>query len=94
MTWAEEQENAFRSIKEKFRNATGLYLIRENGTFGIETATSGVGIGARLYQYEPGNPEGYTVAYASRSLKDREERYKTTELEGLAVVLALKKWYV
>lgn len=93
-TWGPEKEEAFDRIKDKFRRATGLYLIGKGGSFGIKTDASKVGLGARLCQHDPGEEDRRTLAYASRSLKAREEKYTITALEGLAVVWALKKLFI
>lgn len=51
-----------------------------------------IGLGARLFQYD--DKEEYSIAYASRALRDAETRYTTTEQELLAVIWALKKWNI
>lgn len=93
--WREEHQNAFMSIKEAFRDASCLSIIRSDMKFGIYTDASRSGLGARLYQYHESNPEAkYTVAYASRSLRGAELNYTITELECLAIVWALRKWHL
>lgn len=68
-----------------------LTLIDPKLTFGIDTDASTIGLGARLYQYDEENGQ---ESYTSRSLRHAETRYTITELEGLALVWALRKWMV
>lgn len=46
-----------------------------------------------MYQFDAEGNE-YTIAYVSRSVKGAEANYTITELEGLALVWALKKWRI
>ncbi|KMQ90069.1 krab-a domain-containing protein [Lasius niger] len=93
--WREEHQRAFVKIKEAFRDAKSLFIIRSNCRFGIFVDASKNGLGARLYQYRESNPdEGFTVAYASRSLRGAECNYTITELECLSLVWALRKWHI
>lgn len=92
--WDVPQMKAFLEIKERFKNATELFIIRKNYPFGIYTDASNNGLGARLYQFNENTGEQFTIAYASRSLKGAEANYHITELECLAIVWALQKWYV
>ncbi|KMQ90342.1 s68306 pol retrotransposon woot [Lasius niger] len=93
--WREEQQNAFNEIKAAFGEADNLFVIRSDFRFGIYVDASKRGLGARLYQYRESDPdEKFTVSYASRSLKGAELNYTVTELECLALVWALRKWYV
>ena len=57
----------------------------------LETDASGNGLGAVLAQHQD-HSSVQPVAYASRSLQPREKNYDITELEGLAVVLAIKHY--
>lgn len=91
--WIGEQQRAFNEIKGAFQDATELFLIRPGMKFGIYVDAARTGLGARLYQYVPGEEKKHTVSYASRSLKRAECNYTITELECLAVVWALRKWH-
>lgn len=63
--------------------------------YGIYVDANKVVLGARLYMFEPNNEKKeYTIAYASRSLKNAEKNYTITELECLALVFALRKWHI
>lgn len=92
--WTSEEQNAFNTVKSAFRDAPSLFIIRPGYKFGMYVDTSKYGLGARLYQYSDREPEKkYTVAYASRSLKGAELNYTITEMECLALVWSLRKWY-
>lgn len=91
--WKTEQDQAFKDVKKAFDEAEFLFLIDPSKHFGLETDASTVGLGARLFQFEPHNKESrYTVAYASRALTQPEQRYTTTEQEALALKWALSKF--
>lgn len=77
-------------IKYQFERARLLTIMRDHRDCGIQTYASKIGVGARLLQFD--KDEEYSVAYASRTLRDAETRYTATEQELLAVVWALKKW--
>lgn len=92
--WDDEQQNAFNKIKLAFEKASELFLIRQDYNFGIEVDAAYEGLGARLFQYNNDTEEKFTLAYASRALKGAEKNYHITDLECLALVWALRKWYV
>jgi phospholipid-translocating ATPase len=61
--------------------------------FIVQTDASNVGIGGILAQLDDEGGE-HPVAYYSRRLSDREQKYSTNEKECLAVISALRKWNV
>lgn len=89
--WTEKQDKAFNEINGKFKYAKGLNLMRKGCNYGIETDAWKEAPGARMYQINPDNEKKVTVSYASRSVKDAEKKYMTTELEGLAKKSVLQK---
>jgi len=81
------QQNAFNEIKEAFKDAKDLFLLKKGLKFGINIDASNTGLGAKLFQFDDEEPEShYTIAYASRSIKGAEANYTITELECLALV--------
>lgn len=92
--WTNQAQRAFEDIKEAFMKADTLALIDPKLNFGLDTDASTIGLGARLYQFDEERGQERTTAYASRSLRPAETRYTITELEGLALVWALRKWII
>ncbi|GJX97465.1 putative reverse transcriptase domain-containing protein [Tanacetum coccineum] len=82
--WGEEQENAFRTLKDKLCNAPVLALPDGPEDFMVYYDASGLGLGCVLMQ------RGKVIAYASRQLTIHEKNYTTHDLELGAVVFALK----
>ena len=93
LDWKEFQTEKLNKIKSKYNNIT------ENKHFDLDKQTrvrcdaSKKRIGA-WFEQKDGNV-WEPVAYASRFVKNLEERYSTTELELLAVVWSLEyfKYY-
>lgn len=86
-------EQAFNRTKSAVEKADKLYLLDPKLNLSLTTDASTIGIGAKLAQFNE-HGEEFTIAYASRTLRGAERRYTVTELEGLALVWALKKWRV
>ena len=63
-----------------------LSLPSGEGKFVVYCDASRLGLGCVLMQNEK------VIAYASRQLKEYEQRYPTHDLELAAVVFALKIW--
>ncbi|GJY37763.1 putative reverse transcriptase domain-containing protein, partial [Tanacetum coccineum] len=84
--WGDEQDEAFRILKEKLCNAPVLALPDGQDDFVIYYDASKQGFGSMLMQ------RGKVIAYASRQLKKHEKNYTTHDLELGAVVFALKIW--
>ena len=84
--WGPQQQQAFDSLKA---NMIAHPNIMKYFDPLLETelvvAASPIGLGAILTQVSPTN-ERHVIAYASRSLTDRESRYSQTEREALAAV--------
>ncbi|GJU44813.1 putative reverse transcriptase domain-containing protein [Tanacetum coccineum] len=84
--WAEKEETAFQTLKQKLCRAPILALPEGSENFVIYCDASHKGLGAMLMQKEK------VRAYASRQLKIHEKNYTTHDLELEAVVFALKMW--
>ncbi|GJT81530.1 putative reverse transcriptase domain-containing protein [Tanacetum coccineum] len=82
--WGNEQDEAFRILKEKLCNAPVLALPDGPDDFVVYCDASKQGFGSVLMQ------RGKVIAYASRQLKKHEKNYTTHDLELGAVVFALK----
>ncbi|GJV26183.1 putative reverse transcriptase domain-containing protein [Tanacetum coccineum] len=84
--WGDEQDDAFRILKEKLCNAPVLALPDGPDDFVVYCDASKQGFRCVLMQ------RGKVIAYASRQFKKHEKIYTTHDLELGAVVFALKIW--
>ncbi|GJT69703.1 putative reverse transcriptase domain-containing protein [Tanacetum coccineum] len=83
--WGNEQDEAFRILKEKLCNAPVLALPDGPDDFVVYCDASKQGFGSVLMQ------RGKVIAYASRQLKKHEKNYTTHDLELGAVYLNMPK---
>jgi len=88
--WGSEQDEAFRTLKDKLVSAPILGTPRDEGTYCLDTDASDRGIGAVLSQEQDG--QEVVLAYASRTLSRQERNYDVTRRELLAVVYGLKAY--
>ena len=89
--WNTDCQKSFEALKQKLTSSPVLLIADPSKQFVLRTDASTVGIGAALMQDQG---EGLQpVAYASKKLSGAETRYHTIELECLAVVWALRKFY-
>jgi len=88
--WSKVHDEAMDLIKEKL--STAPVLTHDDGLSQLELQTdaSAKGLGAVLYLLK--DDVRKPIAYASRRLKDAEERYHANELEFLALIWALKRF--
>ncbi|KAJ0932532.1 putative nucleotidyltransferase, Ribonuclease H [Helianthus annuus] len=84
--WGNEQEEAFRILKERLSSPPVLTLPDGTEDLVVYSDASHQGLGCVLMQ------RGKVIAYASRQLKPHEVNYPTHDLELAAVVFALKIW--
>ena len=92
VVWSDVMFSEFTYLKNVLCSVPSLTLPTVQDRFLLQTDASGLGIGAILSVVRL--EEEYPVAYYSRKLKDREQRYSATELEGLAVVAAVQHFGV
>ena len=91
--WSEACEHAFQTLKNLLCSAPILSYPEFDKNFILQTDASDVGLGAILSQKDDlGNEK--VVAYASRTLTDRERKFSATEKEALAVVFGTKHFRV
>lgn len=88
--WKTEQEESFKYLKNNLINSPILKLPDYDKKFHVSIDASKLALGAVLTQYH--NEVEHVVCYASRSTKLAEKNYSTYELEGLALLFALKVW--
>ena len=88
--WREEQETAFKNIKDALTRAPVLARPDFTNPFIIQCDASNSVLGALLAQmFEDGE---HPIVYASRTLTPAERNYSTTEKECLALLWAIKKF--
>ena len=85
--WGDEQNNAFKEIKNLITKAPVLAFYDQSKQLVIQCDASKSGLGAVLLQ------DGKPLSYASRALTDTEVRYAQIEKEMLAVVFSLTKFH-
>lgn len=92
-TWEEEQEKAFKELKEYFTKPPLLDFPDREKVQILTTDASTTAIGAILSQSPTGSTDGEgIIAYASRKLRGSELNYSATHLEALAVVWGIKQF--
>ena len=92
VVWSNVMFSEFSYLKNVLCAVPSLTLPTVQDNFLLQTDASGLGIGAVLSVVR--QDVELPVAYYSRKLKDREQRYSATELEGLAVVAAVQHFDV
>ena len=91
--WTNECEQAFDKLKLALISKPILRQPDFNLDFILYTDASILGLGAILAQKDSDGKE-YVCYYASRTLKPLEKHYGITEIECLAVLWAVNKFYV
>ena len=90
--WGNAQEAAFHTLKKLLSMDPILRVPDFNQPFILQTDASDNGLGAVLTQ--DFDDIRHPVAFASKKLLPREKRYSTIEKECLAIVWAIKKFYI
>ena len=91
--WSSELDAAFGSLKSELCSAPVLASPDFNRPFILQTDASDRGVGAVLSQCDDEGLD-HPVAYFSRKLLPREERYSMIEKECLAIKLGVKAFKV
>ena len=86
ISWNEQLDKSFETLKEHVCQAPTLLLPDPSKPFSIETDASDYAIGAVLYQ------GGHPIAFESKKLDAAQSRYSVQEKELFAVIHALKTW--
>ena len=90
--WSQQLEDEFQYLKQALCNLPSLTIPTQEDTFVLQTDASAVGIGAVLSVTRDSIEK--PVAFFSRKMLPREQRYSATEVEGLAVVDAIDHFAV
>ena len=91
--WTPDCEEAFRKLKDLLCSSPVLQAPDFKKSFVLQTDASDRGVGAVLSQRDKDGMDR-PVAYFSKKLLDREERYSTVEKECLAIKLAMQAFRV
>ncbi|GBN69077.1 Transposon Tf2-6 polyprotein [Araneus ventricosus] len=90
--WKNECQDAFDKLKETLTTKPVLNLYNPDVTCHVFVDASQKSVGAVLKQPDASDVL-HPIAYHSRTVKDYEKNYAITELECLAIVDALDKFY-
>ena len=82
--WIDSCEQAFQQLKQLLCSASILAYPDFSKNFVLQTDASDYGVGAVLSQLDDSGNEK-VIAYASKALSPREQKYSATEKEALAV---------
>ena len=93
VVWTPECESAFLKLKNRLCSDPVLRSPDFTRPFVLQTDASERGVGAVLSQLDD-NGDDHPVAYFSRKLLPREEKYSTVEKECLAIKLAVQAFSV
>ena len=93
MEWTAQCDRAFRELKQRLCTAPVLQSPNFSLPFVLQTDASDRGVGAVLAQRDENNCD-HPVAYFSRKLRPREQRYSTVEKECLAIRLGVEAFRV
>ena len=93
LQWTRECEHTIDQLKGQFCSSPVLLLPDFNQDFVLQTDASDRGVGAVLSQVDQKGIE-HPVAYFSRKLLPREEKYLMVEKESLAIKLGIQNFCV
>ena len=91
--WSDECENSFSQLKLSLCSAPVLCYPRFDREFILQTDASDFGVGAVLSQLDD-NEREQVVAYASKALSARQQKFSATEKEAYAVVFGTQHFRV
>ena len=91
--WDKTMEEQFQLVKELFIESVVLKFPIQGRRFYLQCDASNYAYGGQLYQIDK-EGEIAVIAYTSRTFKNAEKNYFTTEKELLAIVQCLKKFRI
>ena len=89
--WNEAHQKCFDQIKSILASEPVLRIYNPEYETMVYTDASTVGIGAVLKQKQP-NGEELPISYFSKKLQMYQKNYSASELECLAILLAIENW--
>ena len=93
VVWREECDRAFNTLKDMLTSAPVLSSPNFEKMFILQTDASNYGVGAVLSQADAEGLD-HPIAFFSKKLLDREQKYSTIEKECLAIKLAVNAFQV
>lgn len=90
--WTPECQNSFELIKQKLMAAQKLSHYNQELTLVLTCDASAIGISAILSNRET-NGIIKPIAFASKKLSDREQKYTSLDKEALAIIFGVTKYY-
>ena len=90
--WSEDQERAFKQLKDKLSSAPILMHFSEKLPLKLGTDASQYGVRAVISHVLPSGEER-PIAYASRTLTKSERNYAQIEKEALSIIFGIKKFH-
>lgn len=90
-TWTAEAQQAFDLLKERMTSSPVLVHPDFTQRFYIQCDACLTGVGGVLYQLV--NGEEHPIAFMSRKLNDAQRNYSVSELECLAAILCVEKFW-
>lgn len=91
--WSDKCQKAFQRIKREICSERVLAHYDPNLPISLATDASPVGVGGVLSHVFPGGRER-PIAFASKTLTTTERKYSQLDKEALAIVWAVKKFYL
>ncbi|MCP4601785.1 MAG: hypothetical protein GY847_14935, partial [Proteobacteria bacterium] len=96
--WMPECQTEFETVRVEFAKNLHLAFPDFSKKFSLERGASKEGVGACLSQSYPINETSnrtylHPIEFGSRTTNGAEKRYCATELEAMAVIYALRKFY-
>ena len=88
--WAEEQQNAFDSLKKAIADEVVLLLPVPGARFRLETDASNYAIGGVLHQIIDNKPR--PLGFFSKTFNDAERNYQIYDKELRAMMAGLQNW--
>ncbi len=90
--WSKQCQQAFQEIKRQITTAPTLTHFDPKLPVGISADASAVGAGIVLFMKFPDGSE-HPVSFGAKTFSETERRYSQIEKEGLALIIAINKYY-
>lgn len=90
--WGPDQSDAFEELKQALIRSPVLLFPNPAAELVLRTDASEVGIGAVLFNRDPGESTGRPIGYFAKTLQPAERKWTTGDLESFAIVSAVKHW--